>query len=1427
MLIQEIVHYNSRIAGLNDVQLGWYPHSPFNADLAERYQFTANAEPEKKSSVDVLIAVRDALLNAGESRFVVQATYGHGKTHFALALANFFGKGPDSGEVTNILANIRHAAGDEKTHGIAEFKKARGKFLVVRLDGTAPSSLPAQFVTALTTALHENAETEKAHLPFWSEKAIAFLDRLAGDALREANTFLEAHGQDVPSLKAAVKTNEPAIHDRCSELFRHLHGVAPDFGGEVDVQKAVESAVDDFCGEGKPYAGLIVLFDEFAVFVEEYATHARRGNRAALQKLLDGINSRRGKAAFLAFSQFDPDQVAERVFTRAGRGILGEEEQRGLDDLKRELNRLPPGNRFRLHSSLEMVLDSYLDQDPTRFAQVRAKAPDALAMAADLTVQLLPTRYDLRNGWGPERVDQVLTEGCFPLHPVTTGLLCTLQLQQGTVVRSVLGFVRKVLEEHGGEEVLTTRGPRAEPVPNWVHAAALVDWFGDAITGDLTGQAFSQYQAAVQNAGPALPAVQADTLKAILLQTVAALKPTGQDERAYARLVAVLTGHSEAECDAALRELAARLIIDRDVLKPLYRFFPPGGGTKIKDLDNEVQRRVGSPKLEAADCMRLNETWQKNGRLAPIPVAPLPAMHDADYAAQRWILPRTMCNAANLKRLAQACRIERAGIRLRRGVVIYALAQTEEELRRLRENADTLLQEAFGTDLCLPVILAIPSEPRPNLLLHALKERTLAEMPQHEQNQFGSEAISAARAKYEEAVVQELNLLMSGLELHVPPAFRAVARAAEIASSSQTRLRILLEECYKYAYTGLVPGFKGNLPASTPRLKAAVKEIANLLLFQSKLTEPDRRVNAIANDIYLHYLRDGRPESWTLISVSNHLQEPTQPKVKKGWAHLDDAFAPEKQRVSVKDALLPLLQPPFGYDLNHLTLLFCAWFARNRDQIKIYEAGLPRSIGDFQPDIEKHQLIDALCYLRTDVRIERTDRDAEARRVRVLLDHVRQNRLSAEDARKTIADLRAIAGQAELDSTVAGDAERLADLLAQNLKELTTYETIEQDILSALDAPRSTPHDVARLYKRISTLPALSHIQRGSALSEEQLRARITQKLEARVLERCRTLANLQQLEDFKEQDRELEELAQLAVEHGNASLRTHVVTARRELEKAKKAREDERKDAELREYLRGLRHQSFDAMSIKNLRNLATELESCRPVTPLVQAELGSLRDAVQCALSDLETFAEGMTARLDAIDTPAALEVFRAQLNRQASRYDGSPEEALLAAATERAEGIAGAFAALQRASVPTVTSPEEADALIRGLEEARIQFTPHFSPPQADLFAKAVARVRSLSDGEAQRAIAALEELERRAAADHTNLSDLQRRLEVPLPFLPENQRPRLVALRAQIRERIDADEIEAIVARFLALSSPEHRQHCLARLQSLVADTVGAR
>ena len=387
-----------------------------------------------------------------------------------------------------------------------EFKENRGEFLIVRIRGDVAGSLREQFLISLEKAIAEH-KLQEQHLPGWYAKAESYLTALQDDNVKKANQFLEPFEIDLPLLIQEVKQKRDRAYDIFANLYAHLdeQGFKPDMGGELSLAQAITWAVQKFCGVGKPFGGLVILFDEFSLYVNNYAKRSAAGD---LQDMLNGVSDNKGKVVFLAFAQQDPITAAQNALAGSSAN------QR--DSLIKELTRIP--KTFILHSLMESVIDSYLDQPNDKWQQFIQESTVSIPLAAatDTAFEQFKDRY-IKLGWSSiEIFAEKVTKGCFPLHPITTAMLCSVQFQQSVTgsgtPRNILGFILEKLDEIQNEPALV--GNRI----NWILPIYLVDYFGER----LPVERYNAYQNAVQRlnkddeSAEFSPEDQSDILKALL-----------------------------------------------------------------------------------------------------------------------------------------------------------------------------------------------------------------------------------------------------------------------------------------------------------------------------------------------------------------------------------------------------------------------------------------------------------------------------------------------------------------------------------------------------------------------------------------------------------------------------------------------------------------------------------------------------------------------------------------------------------------------------------------------------------------------------------------------------------------------------------------------------------------------------------------------
>src|SRR5258706_12458883 len=103
--IRDLITLDEEAEFRNDGQLSAYENRERNLALIKSYMFTRAAPQGDRtalrtvSPLELLKEMCEAFLSDRvQNRFVVIANFGHGKSHLALALANYFGRSIDSKE---------------------------------------------------------------------------------------------------------------------------------------------------------------------------------------------------------------------------------------------------------------------------------------------------------------------------------------------------------------------------------------------------------------------------------------------------------------------------------------------------------------------------------------------------------------------------------------------------------------------------------------------------------------------------------------------------------------------------------------------------------------------------------------------------------------------------------------------------------------------------------------------------------------------------------------------------------------------------------------------------------------------------------------------------------------------------------------------------------------------------------------------------------------------------------------------------------------------------------------------------------------------------------------------------------------------------------------------------------------------------------
>lgn len=1397
MRIGELVKMDASGDFRSDVQLSDFDNSNLNRELLGNYILTVHApatygaQQRSLSARDVLEQLKTILtVERAENRIVLTANYGHGKSHLALVLANFFSRPTGSPEVKTILGRLEQALSNPAQFaGYRDFKKSKGEFLVIRLQGDAFNDLQEGFIRALEQALREHEATNHIEIPLWDGPAKKWLNDLSGERRQAAEAFLATQRIDLSQLTSSLRRR--GAYELVRELVRHVTGMYPDFGREISLEDLVIWAVDQVCIPHK-LGGLLIFFDEFSLFLQKYIAARTVGK---LQELLNGISKRQGKCAFLAFSQQDVDSVAETYAQGQRR-----------DDVRKELERLPKDKRVQFYSLMEGVLASYLKQDAASWFTWYEQPPrkGTFVQAREILSTHFHKRYTEELKWDAQALTEKIIMGCFPLHPLTTAVLSvhTFESGAGDNPRTALQFVRRTWEEMRQQPA-----ELPDSKPNFVFPVTLVDFFGE----QLSKKWYAAYRHAVETAPQAVSEEQRKIMQALLVQQAVGLKASAGDQIS---LLHHLSGVGRDEIKRGLQDLAVQRVIQSDPIHKVSSLWP--ASTRPQEVEEVIQKAVDRTALDQDLMDRITK------QLSPLGVSSLDFGHASDWSPRQVALTAETFTAVELRKLIRLYRSGVNGIEEGpRGLVVWLVAQTEEEKMLLRQNAQSILNEALADATSpLPVVMVLPKRAAPGLISSARRLKALENLNTSEREKIGTVIYQQEQGLAQVSFKNSLDDLVAGLapyadmqrpliEYALPGAYRASVQALRDLS-----LKAVVTECYRQAYayrvefyTQYAVGGKGP-----NQLRTATQKVA-IWLFGD--TAESSIPNLGKKDIQYQIATTYLTQKWGLLAAGTHaIQRPTSLALQQAWGLLDEKFPPGCQDIPAHSVLIDLLNPPYGHDYNTLTLLFAAWIGFHQHELRLSLSGTRVSLSDLKGffDEAKHSqdFLNRICVL-SPLLVSRTKPDEVFAQVTGVLEQIRQGTpFTIAQAQEALARLEQAQTSPRLPETKREEIEQLRPRLETALQAAEEYDRratawLEKVSTGDLD-------DLLQNREISKILPVLSLVTPTQPPLED-LDKRWEAAVQTALMAFCARYASLSDLADHRTHENQLkrarkalEQFPQFAqrVDQALATLSQ----ARAELQK----REGEKAVVAQINSMTPL----AALAALCEYREKLTALTDLSPQTARLRDEK---LDRITTRIQQYELIAAELPRAVERATQSSDVRKQRDLLLQNLGQLEGTPFHQSLAALQERVEQLEIFFEKLRELASAPQRTPDDLTRLEAQLDSLETSFALWLAPSQQALLEQRRQAIGNMRRHKTQEAETWLTQLMQRPS-NAENPEALLRLAETPPAFLSPEAGARLEQFRLRLKQQLSENALLQIEALFQKIGDRQTRRECLKRLQALV-------
>ena len=903
MLLRDLIEVNQKGILRSSVNFSMLDDPEVNRELCEGFIFNYNPQQPKASTAGILNELRHSYHSSTSPNIhlMIQG-YGKGKSHFAIALANYFAQPGNSPEVEGILHQVESAVADRNAGLVEGLRAYRDRqHLVICVSGDRGGDLRKNFLQATLHALKQAGVPEAAAVNL-CEPPQRYLDSLSSEQVARANTWLaenNAPGGDIDGLIELLRAADTSAIRTIRDLSRLFNNGFPiDFQDSIDIEKILTDLINTLCrGDDPRFQGLLILFDELNYYLQTWIADEEAAGGTALQNITNVCKNNPSKIALLCFTQIDPGKRKDINATAGDR--YGKITSR-LQDCK-----------YEPVSSLELVLDSLIRAKPEPWQTFQQTWGDTLCAEARSAYESHLRIYRER-GWSFEKFHEHLARGCFPLHPIAAGLLANLSL---TPDRSVIQFLGDRLVPFLEEDI------EINGKLNYFYPVKLVDAFIKIPDDSIHYRSFAQL-ANADNPD------ELTVAKALFLYHHSEGKLAKKDTQNHQEILAALTGLSRSRLEAALKSLEEnRQIIYYQKATRTYAFFE---GINPNELEKAIAEEFNelAPQLNPDElfndlvkyCQGRVSQYLKNHRLAAEPF-----ISERQLAYDDWQFERRFYSISDfLLKLQSDTELKSLESR---GLLAYVLAADLAELQDLRHSIDAKLAHSPLKDR---LVVAIPTEEVGPLGELRRKIQLLEKKDTGDRHLWGE--------AYQQLLKRWRGELDTTLQRLVQPEncthhCRVHAKVPPQEQHNPARyISALLADLYPF-----VPPVGGmSQMGSGHNTGSKVTGFMARQLFAGELPThslPDRSYQTILDQVFC--------STWRIFHKTTdryRFQEPQHETVRAAWEELSrlaDLNGEEERTIPLAKLWERLSSPPYGYNEYTFTVLLAAWLAERRREVAL------------------------------------------------------------------------------------------------------------------------------------------------------------------------------------------------------------------------------------------------------------------------------------------------------------------------------------------------------------------------------------------------------------------------------------------------------------------------------------------------------------
>ena len=343
------------------------------------------------------------------------AGYGTGKSHLALALAEFL-RAPESPAGLAVLESIAAADGELGQECRILLNEQSKPSLVIALNGMSEFPLVPEIMRRAIEALRadglDSTPVENVRPRFSSVASL--IENLNQE--RTQKICLEAGMPDLQSLVAALREEQDEATYKAVVLYLEQEGIPFEIGQSGSLPELFQLLVEIYCGIDKPYKNIVILFDEFGKYLEFAIGKPYIAGTNALQELFEAIQRDDTSICFVGFIQFELKAYLQRLNAEY------------RNEAQRYITRYDNAEKVYLSTNLETLIANLIEKKDCDFIDKH------FSNITDSAIET--THYYLRHFfpaiqnsavWQEQTLfSRVICRGCWPLSPFALWFIYSL-----------------------------------------------------------------------------------------------------------------------------------------------------------------------------------------------------------------------------------------------------------------------------------------------------------------------------------------------------------------------------------------------------------------------------------------------------------------------------------------------------------------------------------------------------------------------------------------------------------------------------------------------------------------------------------------------------------------------------------------------------------------------------------------------------------------------------------------------------------------------------------------------------------------------------------------------------------------------------------------------------------------------------------------